>query len=92
MVDENEKVAIAEEKVAFERRFSEMAANAPTKNKARVLFDTYGYDGVFGRTEIIQMFGMASSSAGKFLTKLKKLGFIEPVSGRGKGKYKFVEK
>lgn len=89
---ENEKVAISREKVAFERRLSEMAANAPTKNKARLLFDSYGCDGVFGRAEVMQMFGMASSSAGKFLNKLKELHFIESVSGQGKGKYKFVAK
>lgn len=89
---ERDKVAFNMEKVAFEHRLSEMAANAPTKNKVMLLFETYGYDGVFGRAEIVQMFGMASSSAGKFLTKLKELHFIELVSGRGKGKYRFIAK
>lgn len=88
----NDKVAFDEEKVAFERCLSEMTANAPTKNKAILLFDVYGYDGVFGRAEIMQMFGMASSSAGKLLIKLKELHFIEPVSGQGKGKYRFTTK
>lgn len=92
VVVENDKVAIDGKKVAFERRLSEVAANAPTKNKARVLFDSYGCNGVFGRAEIMQMFGVASSSAGKFLNKLKELHFIEPVSGQGKGKYKFAAK
>ena len=89
---ENSKVAVDEEKVAFERRLSSITANAPTKNKTMLLFDVYGYDGVFGRAEIMQMFGMASSSAGKLLIKLKELYFIEPVSGHGKGKYRFVAK
>ena len=87
---ENEKVAFDEGKVAFERRLSEMTANAPTKTKSMRLFDAYGYDGVFGRAEIMQMFDMASSSAGKLLIKLKELHFIEPVSGQGKGKYRFT--
>lgn len=89
---ENDKVAIDGKKVAFKRRLSGMAANAPTKNKAILLFDAYGYDGVFGRAEIMQMFGIASSSAGKLLIKLKELHFIEPVSGHGKGKYRFIAK
>ena len=89
---ENSKVAVDEEKVAVERRLSSITANAPTKNKTMLLFDVYGYDGVFGRAEIMQMFGMASSSAGKLLIKLKELYFIEPVSGHGKGKYRFVAK
>lgn len=88
----NDKVAFDEEKVAFERCLFEMTANAPTKSKAMHLFDVYGYDGVFGRAEIMQMFGMASSSAGKLLIKLKELHFIEPVSGHGKGKYRFTIK
>ena len=89
---ENDKVATDREKVAFERCLSEMTANAPTKNKAILLFDAYGYDGVFGRAEIMKMFGMASSSAGKLLVRLKELHFIEPVSGHGKGKYRFIAK
>lgn len=89
---DGDKVAVDGEKAAFERHLSEMAANSPTKDKARQLFYSYGYGGVFGRAEIMQMFGMASSSTGKFLTKLRNLHFIEPVSGQGKGKYKFVEK
>lgn len=89
---ENDKVAFNIEKVAFERHLSEMEANAPTKNKIRSLFDTFGYDRNFGRAEIMQMFGMASSSAGKLLIKLKGSQLIAPVSGQGKGKYRFIIK
>lgn len=89
---ENEKVAFENDKVAFERLFLEMTSKAPTKDKARLLFDSFGCEGVFGRREIMQMFGIASSSAGKFLTKLKEFNLIEPVFGQGKGKYKFAVK
>lgn len=87
---DSEKVAFEPEKVAFERHLSEAFANAPTKEKARALFDDYGYEYAFSRSDIVRMFDMASSSAGKFITKLKDMGMIEAVSGQGKGKYKFV--
>lgn len=87
---ENDKVAFGEEKVTFERLFLEMTSKAPTKDKARLLFDSFGCEGVFDRRESMQMFGIASSSAGKFLTKLKEFNLIEPVFGQGKGKYKFA--
>ena len=89
---DKEEVAFNKEKVAFERHLSNLTANAPTKIKAKLLFDAFGYEKIFGRAEIIQMFGMASSSAGKFLAKLKDSFLIEPVSGQGKGKYKFIKK
>lgn len=90
VVFDSEKVAFEPEKVAFERHLSEASANAPTKEKARALFDDYGYEYAFSRSDIVRMFDMASSSAGKFITKLKDMGMIEAVSGQGKGKYKFV--
>ncbi|MCD8006938.1 MAG: putative DNA binding domain-containing protein [Oscillospiraceae bacterium] len=85
-----EKVAFDSEKVAFERYLSEAPANAPTKEKARALFDDYGYEYAFSRSDIVRMFDMAYSSADKFITRLKDMGMIEAVSGQGKGKYKFV--
>lgn len=94
---ETEKVAFAQDKVsfevkkaAFERFVSEIKINAPTKNKVLVLFDRFEYERAFSRSDLVRMFDMASSSAGKVISRLKEVGLIEAVSGFGKGKYKFV--
>lgn len=78
------------EQTAFELRLAEAFGNVRTRNKARILFDSYGFVGVFGRSEVMRMFGIGSSSAGNLLSKLKEQRFIEPVSGQGKGRYRFV--
>lgn len=89
---ENEKVAFDSQKVAFKNALSELPASAPTKEKIYKVFLLYGFDQVFGRSEIVDCAGLAPSSAGKFLRKLKDNDIIEPVTGQGKGKYKFKRK
>ena len=84
-----QKVAVQNEKVSFEQQLWDMKASAPTKEKMRILFEKFGYEQAFSRADITSMFGMASSSAGKFLNKLKEHGMLESVAGLGKGKYKF---
>ncbi len=85
-----DKVAFEAKKVAFERSISEMKINTPTKDKVLVLFDRFEYERAFSRSDLIQMFDIASSSAGKIICRLKDVGLIKAVSGLGKGKYKFV--
>ena len=86
------KVAFEAEKAAFECYLSSIKANAPTKEKAATLFNEYMFETIFSRADIMKKFNMASSSAGKMLNKLKDSGIIEPVSGYGKGKYRFSKK
>ena len=92
-----EKVAFDTEKVAFDAKKAAFAytlfhakVSKPTKEKATILFDRFGYEQAFSRADLMQMFNMASSSAGKVVNKLKEIGLIESVAGQGKGKYKFV--
>lgn len=87
-----EKAAFENEKAAFERSLAKMDANAPTKEKVAILFDLYGYEHIFSRADIVYQFSMASSSSGKLINKLKDTGFIQAVSGQGKGKYRFIKK
>lgn len=86
------KVAFEAEKAAFECYLSSIKANVPTKEKAATLFNEYMFETIFSRADIMKKFNMASSSAGKMLNKLKDFGIIEPVSGYGKGKYRFTQK
>lgn len=75
-----ENMSAEKEKVTFEAE------------KAAILFNEYMFETIFGRADIMKKFNMASSSAGKMLNKLKDSGIIEPVSGYGKGKYRFAKR
>ena len=49
-----------------------------------------GIDGVFGRSDVAAITNDSVTAAGNLINKLKNAELIEPVSGFGKGKYKFV--
>ena len=56
----------------------------------KAVFANVGVDGVFGRSDIATITKDSVTAAGNLITKLKNADLIEPVSGSGKGKYKFV--
>ena len=53
------------------------------------LFEKFGYDEVFGRSAVMELLELKASGASKLLSNVVKVDIIEPVSGHGKGKYKF---
>lgn len=44
---------------------------------------------MFGRSAVMELLDLKSSGASKLLANLAQADIIEPVSGYGKGKYKF---
>lgn len=44
---------------------------------------------IFGRSDVMKVIDMKSSRASDLLKKMAEHGIIEPVSGHGKGKYRF---
>lgn len=53
------------------------------------LFEKFGFDDVFGRSAVMELLQLKSSGASKLISNLVQSDIIEPVSGHGKGKYKF---
>lgn len=88
---EGGKADIGGEKVDIEFAFEEKAKefSSRTASHIRKLFDVFGYEEIFGRREIVALLKLRNSSASKLLSKLVHSGVIEPVSGCGKGRYKF---
>ena len=86
-----EKVDIENEKVDIESVLSEKGSNFAVKTTVHIhrLFEKVGFDEVFGRSTVMELLGLKASGASKFLSNLVKADIIEPVSGHGKGKYKF---
>ena len=85
------KVDIQDKKVDIESVLSEKDRNFSVKTKVHILrlFEEFGFDEVFGRSTVMELLELKGSGASKLLSKLVQADIIEPVSGHGKGKYKF---
>ena len=86
-----EKVDIDTKKVDIENMISEKMKNFSINTIAHTyrLFEMCGYNKVFGRSMVMEILELKSSGASKFISNLLHADIIEPVSGYGKGKYKF---
>jgi len=88
---DGEKVLIASEYLSIHDAINGIKATQATKEKAKILFAQMKFDGIFGRNDIMETFGISITAAGNLLNNLKNADLIEAVSGYGKGKYKFIE-
>ena len=88
---ENEKVDIQDEKVDIESVLSEKGSDFSVKTTVHIhrLFEKFGFDEVFGRSAVMEILELKGSGASKLLSNLVQADIIEPVSGHGKGRYKF---
>ena len=88
---ENAKVDIQDRKVDIERVFSEKGSDFSVKTTVHIhrLFEKFGFDEVFGRSAVMELLELKGSGASKLLSNLVQADIIEPVSGHGKGRYKF---
>ena len=86
----DENVAIAPDHLAIEVAINKLNASQATIAKAKAVFTNMDIDGVFGRSDIAVITNNSVTAAGNLITKLKNADLIEPVSGFGKGKYKFI--
>ena len=85
------KVDIQDAKVDIESMLSAKSSDFTVKTTVHIhrLFEKFGFDGVFGRSAVMELLKLKSSGASKLLSNLVQADIIEPVSGHGKGKYKF---
>ena len=88
---ESAKVDIRNRKVDIESVLTEKGRDFSVKTTIHIhrLFEKFGFDEVFGRSAVMELLELKASGASKLLSNLVKADIIEPVSGHGKGKYKF---
>ena len=88
---QDKKVDIQNKKVDILSVLAERGGSFSIKTTVHIhrLFDKYGFDGVFGRSAVMEVLELKESGASKLLSNLMQADIIEPVSGHGKGKYKF---
>ena len=86
-----EKVDIQDAKVDIESVLSAKGSDFTVKTMVHIhrLYEKFGFDGVFGRSAVMELLELKSSGTSKLLSNLVQADIIEPVSGHGKGKYKF---
>jgi hypothetical protein len=60
-----------------------------TKQHIQMLFNEYGFDRFFGRTEVMDLLQITASPASSLIKKMLELEIIYPMKGKGKGKYLF---
>ena len=85
------KVDIQDRKVDMESVLSEKSSDFSVKTTIHIhrLFEKFGFDEVFGRSAVMELLELKGSGASKLLSNLVQADIIEPVSGHGKGRYKF---
>ena len=62
---------------------------AKAVNYIRKLREAFPGDAIFGRSDMMKEIDLKASRASEFLKELENQGIIEPVTGHGKGKYRF---
>ena len=87
----DEKVDIENGKVDIEGVLSKKGSDFSVKTTVHIhrLFERFSFDGVFGGSAVMEVLELKSSGASKLLSNLVRADIVEPVSGYGKGKYRF---
>ena len=70
-------------------RFEENNYKSAARHIQKIV-ESFVFDEIFGRNIVAELLALRSSSVSKLFSKLIKAEIIEPVSGYGKGKYRFV--
>ena len=90
-----QKVPIGEQKVPIElieKFLIDKSISEIMKNSVIDLYNAIESNRVFGRKEVSEILDYSDRNAGKIIALMKSLSIIEPVTGKGKGKYIFKYK
>lgn len=96
---QGEKLAIGEEKSCFKDEklaiedinllLDVQGYSVKTKKYILKIYDAIEQNQIFGAPEVGKILGCSSSSAKVIMKKIRDLNIVEPVKGKGKGKYIF---
>lgn len=82
---EDKKANIESEKVNIQKSFTAKTASHICK-----LLEEFGFNTVFGRSDVQKILALKPTRSTALLKEMADNGFIEPITGLGKGKYRFV--
>ena len=83
---EEQKANIEEQKANIEAAFTAVTASHVCK-----LLDEFGFQTIFGRADVQRTLGLKPTRSTELIKEMAAGGFIEAVSGLGKGKYRFIK-
>lgn len=85
------KVNIEEQKANIEREKTNIENSFTAKTASHVckLLDQFGFQTIFGRADVQEILDLKPTRSTALLKEMAEKGFIEPVTGLGKGKYRF---
>ncbi len=75
--------------VELKKHLEQSGVTTPTVKNIVACFEKLG--GVFGRLDVMDITGLSSNAATVLIKRMYNLGLIEPVVGKGKGKYRFLQ-
>ena len=81
---EDQKANIEREKANIEKLFTAKTASHVCK-----LLEEFGFQTIYGRSDVQEVLGLKPTRSTALLREMTEKGFIEPVTGLGKGKYRF---
>lgn len=86
-----EKANIGSEKTNIDIANSDVKATLSIRTIEHIkkLKAIFAFEKVFGRADVIKVLGLKNTGSSSLLKKMLELKIIEPVSGYGKGKYRF---
>ena len=89
---ESEKVNIEDQKANIEKEKAniENAFTAKTASHVCKLLEAFGFQTIFGRSDVQETLGLKPTRSTALIKEMTEKGFIEPVAGLGKGKYRFL--
>ena len=73
----------------LEEKLNELQFKDITKEKIRVLYQRFGSELTFSRTDVMEVTGISLSPAGDLIRKMKEADLIEKVYGHERGLYWF---
>lgn len=81
----DQKANIEREKVNIENLFTAKTASHVCK-----LLEKYGFQTIFGRSDVQEILGLKPTRSTALLKEMAEKGLVEPITGLGKGKYRFI--
>lgn len=78
-----------EEKNNLSSLLNNASISAKTKNNIEKLYEAFGNEKIFGRSDVVKVLSITERPASTLLKRMHDLSLTEQITGVGKGKYKF---
>ena len=93
LATESKKLAIDSEKLTLKNiklAIDSQTYNEPTKKNILKVYEEIETNQIFGAPEIERILKCSTSTSKNVMKKLREIGVVEEVKGKGKGKYTFI--